>query len=123
MFRPENGSSRNGTAEAPFSTADLPKGQPVELGIFTDKYLVEVFADDRQAMVTSFAEYVGKADLEAFTIGAPTTLKTIKIGKLRPANQGFREAQKSRIWEPDKDWISVCWRSDRTHSHSRMRGN
>jgi sucrose-6-phosphate hydrolase SacC (GH32 family) len=103
LFRPENGSLRIGTAEAPFSIADLPKGQPVELRIFIDKYLVEVFANDRQAMVASFAEYAGKPDLQAFTIGAPTTLKTIEIWKLRPANQGFREAQKTRNWEPDKD--------------------
>jgi beta-fructofuranosidase len=103
MFRPENGSLRIGTAEAPFSIADLPKAQPVELRIFIDKYLVEVFANDRQAMIASFAEYAGKPDIKAFTIGAPTTLKAIEIWKLRPANQGFREAQKSRNWEPDKD--------------------
>lgn len=103
LFRPENSSLRVGTTEAPFSIADLPQGQPVELRIFIDKYLIEVFANDRQAMIASFAAYGSKPDLTAFTIGVPITLKTIEIWKLRPANQGFREAQKSRIWEPDKD--------------------
>jgi sucrose-6-phosphate hydrolase SacC (GH32 family) len=45
LFRPENSTLRVGTTEAPFSIADLPKGEDVELRIFIDKYLVEVFAN------------------------------------------------------------------------------
>jgi sucrose-6-phosphate hydrolase SacC (GH32 family) len=101
LFRPETGTLRVGTTEAPFSIADLPKGEDVELRIFIDKYLVEVFANDRQAMVASHAAYRGKPDLNAFTVGAPTTIKKLEIWKLQPTNQGFREAQKNRIWEPD----------------------
>jgi beta-fructofuranosidase len=101
MFRPESGALRFGTAEAPFSIADLPKGEDVELRIFIDKYLVEVFANGRQAMVASHADYRGKPDLNAFTVGAPTTIKKLEIWKLQPTNQGFREAQKNRIWEPN----------------------
>jgi len=101
LFRPENGTLRVGTAEAPFSVAELPAGEDVELRIFIDKYLVEVFANDRQAMVASHADYSGKPDLNAFTVGAPTTIKKVEIWKLQPTNQGFREAQTNRIWEPD----------------------
>jgi beta-fructofuranosidase len=101
LFRPETGSLRVGTTEAPFAVADLPAGEDVELRIFVDKYLVEVFANDRQAVVASYAAYRGKRDLNAFTVGAPTTLKRIEIWKLKPINQGFREAQKTRIWEPE----------------------
>jgi sucrose-6-phosphate hydrolase SacC (GH32 family) len=101
LFRPETGTLRVGTTEAPFSIADLPKGEDVELRIFIDKYLVEVFANDRQAMVASHAAYRGKPDLNAFTVGAPTTIKKLEIWKLQPTNQGFREAQKNRIWEPN----------------------
>jgi beta-fructofuranosidase len=101
LFRPENGTLRVGTAEAPFSIASLPKGNDVELRVFIDKYLVEVFANDRQAMIASYADHGGKPDLNAFTVGAPTTLKKIEIWKLRPTNQGFREAQKNHNWEPD----------------------
>ena len=101
LFRPETGTLRVGTTEAPFSIADLPKGEDVELRIFIDKYLVEVFANDRQAMVASHADYLGKPDLNAFTVGAPTTIKKFEIWKLKPTNQGFREAQKNHIWEPD----------------------
>jgi sucrose-6-phosphate hydrolase SacC (GH32 family) len=101
LFRPESGTLRVGTTEAHFSIAGLPKGEDVELRIFIDKYLVEVFANDRQAMVASHADYSGKLDLNAFTVGAPTTIKKLEIWKLQPTNQGFREAQKNPIWEPD----------------------
>jgi sucrose-6-phosphate hydrolase SacC (GH32 family) len=100
LFRPENSTLRIGSAEAPFSIADLPKGEDVELRIFIDKYLVEVFVNDRQAMVASYADYAGKPDLTAFTVGAPTTLKKVEIWKLKPTNQGFLEARKNRVWEP-----------------------
>jgi sucrose-6-phosphate hydrolase SacC (GH32 family) len=101
LFRPETGTLRVGTAEAPFSIADLPEGEDVDLRIFVDKYLVEVFANDRQAIVASHADYRGKSDVNAFTIGAPITIKKLDLWKLKPTNQGFLEARKSRIWEPD----------------------
>ena len=101
MLRPETGTLRVGTAEAPFSIADLPKGEDVELSIFIDKYLVEVFANGRQAMVASYDDYLGKPDLNAFTVGAPMTIKKLEIWKLKPTNQGFLEAQKNHIWEPE----------------------
>ncbi len=101
MFRPETGALRVGSIEAPFAVADLPAGEDVELRIFVDKYLVEVFANDRQALLTSHADYRGKRDLTAFTVGAPTTIKKLDIWRLKPTNQGFLEAQKNRIWEPD----------------------
>jgi sucrose-6-phosphate hydrolase SacC (GH32 family) len=100
LFRPETGMLRVGSAEAPFAIADLPPGEDLELRLFIDKYLVEVFANDRQAMVASHKDYLGKTDLRAFTVGAPTKLKKVEIWKMRPTNQGFREAQKNRVWEP-----------------------
>ena len=50
ILRPETGTIRVGTTEAPFAVADLPAGEDVELRIFVDKYLVEVFANGRQAL-------------------------------------------------------------------------
>lgn len=100
MLRPETGVLRVGSTEAPFSVADLPAGEDVELRIFVDKYLVEVFANDRQAVVAAHLEHKGKAALDAFTVGAPTKLKSIEVWKLKPTNQGFIEARKNHIWEP-----------------------
>ena len=101
LFRPENSTLRVGTAEAPFSIADLPAGEDVELRIFVDKYLVEVFANDRQAMIGNYENYLGRTGLDAFTSGAPTTVGKVEIWKLKPTNQGFLEAQKNRVWEPN----------------------
>ena len=91
---------RVGTAEAPFAIGDLPKNEDVTLRIFVDRHIVEVFVNDRQAMLAHHADYQNHPNLNAFTIGAPTRLKKVETWKLRPTNQGFREAQKNRLWEP-----------------------
>lgn len=103
MLRPENGTLRVGTTEAPFAVADLPAGEDVELRIFVDKYLVEVFANDRQALLAAYLDYAGRPSLDGFTVGAPTELKTVQVWKLRPTNQGLLEARDNLIWEPDRE--------------------
>ena len=101
ILRPETGTIRVGTTEAPFAVADLPAGEDVELRIFVDKYLVEVFANGRQALVGSDMDWGGRLTLDGYSSGAPTTIKKLEIWKLQPTNQGFREAQVNHIWEPD----------------------
>lgn len=101
LIRPETGTMRIGNTDAPFAVASLPKGEDVELRIFIDKYLVEVFANDRQAMIAAYISYHGKTGLDAWTFGSSTTIKRLEIWKLKPTNQGFLEAQRSKIWEPD----------------------
>jgi len=98
LLRPETGTLRVGTTDTPFAVADLPAGEDVTLRIFVDKYLVEVFANDRQAVVSSYTEERATG-FDAFTVGAPTTISTLDIWKLRPTNQGFLDAMRSRIWE------------------------
>lgn len=101
VFRPENGTLRLGSAEAPFNIASLPKGEDVDVRIFVDKFLVEVFVNDRQAILAEHADYRGKPGFSGFSIGAPTVLKKVEIWKLKSTNQGFREAQKNHHWEPN----------------------
>ena len=87
--------------------ADLPAGEDLELRIFVDKYLVEVFANGRQAALSVFMGYrSGGNQLRGYIFGssdkaAPTTFRTVEIWKLKPTNQGFFEARESRIWQPD----------------------
>jgi beta-fructofuranosidase len=101
LFQPETGSLRLGGTEAPFSVAALPRGEDVELRIFIDKYLVEVFANGRQAMIAAHMDYRGGSGLNGYSFGDPTKIRSVEIWKLKAANQGFLEAQQSRIWEPD----------------------
>jgi len=100
VFRPETAALRLGTAEAPFSIAGLPPGEDVTVRMFIDRHLVEVFVNDRQAIVGHFPGSAGRSAVHAFSIGAPTTLRTVETWSIRPTNQGFRAAQANRIWEP-----------------------
>jgi len=100
ILRPESGTIRVGTTEAPFAVADLPAGEDLQLRIFVDKYLVEVFANDRQSVVAAHMEWRGKTSLDGYSSGASTTIKQLEIWKMQPANQGFRAAQTNRVWEP-----------------------
>lgn len=101
MLRPETGTLRVGTTDAPFAVADLPEDEDVELRIFVDRYLVEVFANSRQAVLAAHMGTAGKTGLDAFTVGATTRLKRLEIWNLKPVNQGFLDARKNRIWEPE----------------------
>jgi len=103
VLRPENGTLRLGTAEAPFAVANLPPGEDLVLRIFVDRYLVEVFANDRQAMVAAFPDHADRCALHAFTIGEPTTIKKVEIWKIEPTNAGFLAAQTDRVWEPQTE--------------------
>ncbi|GEP42348.1 glycoside hydrolase family 32 protein [Brevifollis gellanilyticus] len=102
LLRPETGTLRVGSTEAPFAVADLPAGEDVELRIFIDNYLVEVFANGRQSAVAAHLEHGNKRGLDAFVIGEATDLKKVEIWKIKPTNEGFRDAQKSRVWLPDE---------------------
>ncbi len=100
VVRPETGALRLGTTEAPFAVSDLPTGEDLVLRAFIDRYLVEVFANDRQAMVAAYPGHAGRLALNAFTVGAPTRIAKVEAWKLKPTHQGFREAQSRRVWEP-----------------------
>ena len=80
--------------------ASLPPGEPVELRVFVDRYLVEVFVNDRQAVVSAFDGWAGKPDVTAFSVGGPTAFASVEAWALEPTNQGFLEARKSKVWEP-----------------------
>ena len=107
LIRPESGTICVGATEAPFAVADLPPGEDLELRIFVDKYLVEVFVNDRQALLSVFPDYRDAGnELRAYLFGhaarTPSlTLRTVEVWKLKATNQGFFEARESRIWEPD----------------------
>ena len=103
MLKPETGTLRVGETEAPFAPADLPEGEDVTLRIFVDKYLVEVFAGDRQAAVATFLDYRTANQIRAYTYGAATTFRRVEVWKLRSTNQGLLEARESRVWEPDSE--------------------
>jgi sucrose-6-phosphate hydrolase SacC (GH32 family) len=100
LLRPETGSIRVGDAEAPFAVSDLDPNEDVELRIFVDKYLVEVFVNDRQSLVASYFGDRSQTGVDAFTVGGTTILKSVESWSLRSTQQGFAEAMQSQIWQP-----------------------
>ena len=109
LIRPESGTVCVGDTEAPFAVGDLPEGEDVELRIFVDKYLVELFANGRQAALRPFMGYRdGGNELRAYVFNgrinnSPMTIRKVEIWRLRPVNQGLLEARENRIWAPDID--------------------
>jgi sucrose-6-phosphate hydrolase SacC (GH32 family) len=100
LLRPDSGTLRVGDNEAPFSVADLPPGEGLDLRIFGDKYLVEVFVNGRQALVVAYTGPRLGLGFDAFAFGAPTSIRSVEFWKLRPTHQGFYEAVQSRVWQP-----------------------
>ncbi len=102
VFRPDSGTVRLGDGEAPFAVADLDEGEDLELRIFVDHYLVEVFVSDRQALVAAYPAYAGKRTLAAFSVGQSTQIESLEMWKLAPTNAGFWAARENRVWAPDE---------------------
>ncbi|MCU0706869.1 MAG: GH32 C-terminal domain-containing protein [Pirellula sp.] len=101
LLRPETGSIRVGDCEAPFSVADLPDGEDVEFRIFIDNYLVEVFVNDRQSLVSAYFGDRTHRAVDAFTVGATTVVQSIEAWPLQPTQEGFLKAIESRVWAPE----------------------
>ena len=110
LFKPEEESISLGETEVPFTVSQLPQGENLEINIFVDKYLVEIFINGVQAALTVFMDYKGGKELRGYTFGqslanldwfGAITIKQITIWKLKPTNQGFLSAMKNRNWQPE----------------------
>lgn len=103
IINPVSKAIRVGTVEAPFSVDDLPSGEDLEIRIFIDKYLIEVFVNNRQAVAGAHMNYKADKGLYGYTYGNGTTIKEMKIWKIKPTNQGYFDAKQNRIWEVDTE--------------------
>ncbi|MCY4021793.1 MAG: glycoside hydrolase family 32 protein [Chloroflexi bacterium] len=103
LFLPEYDRLRVGSTEAPFSASELDEGEELVLRIFLDKYLVEVFVNDRQAVASAYTDYQSVSYLRPYSFHESTIFRKVEIWRLRASNQGFYEARDSRIWEVDRD--------------------
>jgi sucrose-6-phosphate hydrolase SacC (GH32 family) len=111
---PETNSILVNTVEAPFNVSELDDNEDLEIRIFVDKYMVEVFINDRQAVVATYMDYHEHQGLYGYIFKkrergvegiytGEVTFKDIKIWKLKPTNEGFLEAKRNRIWEIDEN--------------------
>ena len=100
MFCPENSTVLLGNTSAPFAISDIPLDEDLDLHIFIDNYLVEVFVNNRQALLTAYMDYKLAKGLFAYAYGQSLTIKQVEIWKLRATNQGFLKARNDNIWKP-----------------------
>ncbi|MEI6678610.1 MAG: glycoside hydrolase family 32 protein [Mariniphaga sp.] len=69
--------------EAPF---ELRKDEPLVLRIFIDKSIIEVFANDRQAIGRMVYPTLGGKGISLFSKGGDINVKSVKIWELSPSN-------------------------------------
>ena len=69
VINPATKSIRVGKTEAPFFVDDLPAHEDVNIRIFIDKYVVEVFVNDKQAVFDACMDYDQNNGLYAYTFG------------------------------------------------------
>jgi beta-fructofuranosidase len=77
------GIGRKTIESAPF---ELKKGEPLILRIFVDKSVVEVFANERQAIARSIYPTLNGQGLSVFANGGDVRLKSVKAWELMPSN-------------------------------------
>ena len=69
---------------APFA---LPPGEPLKLRVFVDKSVVEIFANDRQAIGRRV--YPARADslgVALFATGGSARVKSVRAWEMMPSN-------------------------------------
>jgi sucrose-6-phosphate hydrolase SacC (GH32 family) len=100
------GSGMGSDVSAPFDLSTLPPDEDLELRIFVDKFLVEVFVNDRQALVGSHMNWQGKPTLHAFKhswpASSPLVIKEITTWRIEPTNQGLLKARDNPIWKVER---------------------
>ena len=74
---------RRNIESAPFQ---LKKGEPLVLRVFVDKGIVEVFANDRQAIGRSIYPKLGGTGVKLFAKGSDVKILSIKAWELMPSN-------------------------------------
>jgi sucrose-6-phosphate hydrolase SacC (GH32 family) len=82
---PESKALRLGSIEVPF---ELKPGEDLELHVFLDKSMIEVFVNDRQAAVASHKYASGNLGVSLFGKGGDVVAKVVKGWRLRSIYAG-----------------------------------
>ena len=64
----------------------LTAGEPLKLRVFVDKSIVEVFANDQQAIARNIYPTLGGTGVKLFSKGATTKVVSVKAWELMPSN-------------------------------------
>jgi beta-fructofuranosidase len=77
------GYGRKMIEEAPF---ELRNGEPLNLKIYIDRSVIEVYANDRQAIARMVYPTLGGRGVSIFAKGGTVKVKNINTWELSPAN-------------------------------------
>ena len=99
IFQPENKTILVGTTEAPFNLTDLKNHKFLEINIFVDKFIIEVFVNNFQSVVGSYVNYKTNNNISAYCLGESLIIDSITLWNLKQANTGYKEAKKNKIWK------------------------
>jgi beta-fructofuranosidase len=77
------GFGRKNIESAPF---ELKKNEPLVLNVFVDKSIVEVYANDRQAIARSIYPTLGGTGVKLFAEGGDVKVLSVKAWELTPSN-------------------------------------
>ncbi len=69
--------------EAPL---ELKKGEPLVLRVFIDRSVIEVFANDKQAIARTVYPTLGGKGVRIFSKGGQSNVKKLIAWELNPAN-------------------------------------
>jgi beta-fructofuranosidase len=101
QFNPVYGSIFLGELQVPFDVNELADDEDIEIRIFVDKYIVEIFINDKQAAVNAYMDYKDFTGFYGFSSGDDMLIKELNIWKVKPTNEGFLKAKENLIWQPE----------------------
>ena len=101
QFNPVYRSIFLGELQVPFDVSELANDEDIEFRIFVDKYIVEIFINDKQAAVNAYMDYKDHTGFYGFSAGDDMLIKELNIWKVKPTNEGFLKAKENPIWQPE----------------------
>ena len=98
IFEPESKSILVGSTKASLDFLNLYKTKNIEITIFIDHFLIEVFINNLQSIVGIYEKYENKNKINAYSFNGSITIEKMIIWKLKKINTGYIKAKKNKIW-------------------------
>jgi len=76
----------------------IDKTKNIEITIFIDHFLIEVFINNIQSVVGICENFENKNQINAYSFNGPFIIEKLLIWKLKKINSGYKKAKKNKIW-------------------------
>ena len=85
-----------GSTKASLDFQNLYKTKNIEITIFIDHFLIEVFINNIQSVVGIYEKFENKYQVSAYSFNGSFIIEKILIWKLKKINSGYKKAKKNR---------------------------